>query len=279
MKMEKTGYVPTQAANDVESKIFGLGKVLTESGWMPERAYENLEVSKRQSWNGKISSFRQPAQLVSDNSAKFTIYQDVLDSRIKEFDEHLEGPLDQDERRNLVTTYAAAVAVGEYALKRAYKDPSYTRSPKRFVLFADIMTDTSDFTDHFAERISDTDLKSLMSIIDDSALMEINGQRAGLTIVRAAAQDVYGMDFMSDKLTYSCNVALERYIDIIGPRYVGVSKYLHSTAKNGVNAFAYSIPEWLFVLGVPMGTTRLNELFSEKFVSVFPHQQSTWSDS
>ncbi len=261
----------------VKSNLFGLAGALRDSGWMSERTYESMEVSDRSRYAGKISALRRPVELTAYNCARFMINVDVLGSHIQEFDEHLSGPLNKEERKKLALTYSSASAIGEYALRTHIADPSYRRSPKRLKVISDIMNDRSDFIEHFKKRIDDDDLKELIGGIDDSAMIEINGLRAGLTIVRAAVQESFDSDFLDDDQVLACNAGLEQYIGSMGPSYINTARYMGIGAENGVGAFTYAVPEWLFVMAVPLHPEKVAEMFDGKYVSEFGRTDDNWS--
>ncbi len=266
--VDNTGEILRENTSDeLRSSIFTMGSMLLDTGWIGQRTFDNISVATRQRRCGKISALRRPVELLSTKAPTFVINQDVLRSHASEFAEHFKGPLSEEEVRKLLTTYSAATAMGEFVLRRHITDPSYARSRQRLVMISELFTDRSDFTGHFHSRVGDAALKGVMEAVDDSALVQINGLRAGLTIVRSASQEAMEADFMTDDLVLACNAALEQYIGEVGPSYTGLTDYLNIDSAQGVNAFTYAIPEWLYVLGVPMPANRLTAIFDEKFVS------------
>lgn len=263
----------------VKSNIFEMSRLLRDTGWMSDRTYNGVTVTDRARYCGKISALRRPVALLSTKDPNFVINKDVLRSHAAEFQDCLRGPLDEDESRQILLTYSAATAVGEFVLRRHITDPSYARSAGRLATISALFTDQSDFKRHFHNRIEDMFLKRVMSVVDDSALVQINGLRAGLTIVRAASQEAMGSDFMTDDLVLACNAALEQYIASTGPQYTGLAEYLNEDPLKGVGAFTYAIPEWLYVLGVPMSADKLMTIFDEKFVSKIGPPDESWSPS
>lgn len=266
-------------SDELRGSIFAMGSMLLDTGWIGQRTFDNISVSTRQRRSGKISALRRPVELQSSKDPSFVINQDVLRSHASEFLEHFKGPLSEEEIRKLLVTYSAATAIGEFALRRHITDPSYARSRQRLVVISELFTDRTDFTEHFRSRVGDTALKGVMEAVDDSALVQINGLRAGLTIVRSASQESMEADFMTDDLVLACNAALEQYIGEVGPSYTGLADYLNIESAQGVNAFTYAIPEWLYVLGVPMPAGRLTAIFDEKYVSKIGEPDFGWSPS
>jgi hypothetical protein len=261
----------------VRTNLFELARNMVDSGWMSAHAYDSMEVTDRERYSGKVNHLRRPVHLAASNCARFVIYQDVLRSHAREFDQHLDGPLNGREKKNLALAYSAASALGEYALRRHINDPGRSRSKDRMVRISELMTDREDFTEHFQGRITDEALKGLMSVVDDSALVEINGLRAGMTIVRSAVKDSMGSDFMIDDLVLACNSGLEQYIGNIGPKYTATSRYLGVGEERGVGTFSYAIPEWLLVLGVPMSTEKLSTIFTQDLSSEFGSPDMNWT--
>ena len=267
----------------LRDKTFALAKLLLDSGWMSEKSYDALQITSRRRYNGKISALRRPMMVRADAGCAphFEVYDDVLRSHSREFREVFGAEpnfLDDSETDRLMLTYVAAVGLGEWVLRRHITDPSYARTPARLALLTTLLTDTTDFQDHFRSRLDDRHLAQLLSHIDDSAALQINGLRAGLTIIRSAVQDVYHTDFMTDETLLRCNFALEEFIRTQGPTYIDTAeRYLRASADIGVGAFVYAVPEWLYVLAVPMKPDRLTQIFDERFVDTIGEADAAWS--
>jgi len=241
------------------------GKMLAHSGMISGTDYDRMSVAKTRRMTGRVSALRRPVSLTNGQKPDFMINADVYESHISEFKEVLKGPLNEEEAKGLAEIYSAFSAWGKFIFRKLLLSPAYVRSIGRMVEVSGITTDRSDFTDHFTKRLEKTRLEGLMGNVDDSALLQINGLRAGMTLVRAGLQSE-GVDPITEDTVLACNAALEAYVGEEGPKYVATTDYLNLGNEQGVTAFAYSVPEWLLVLAVPMSSTKLEPLMGESWV-------------
>lgn len=238
-----TEFTNGPAVDALERSLWVAGAALRDSGIISTRDFDLTEVSRRRQVTGKISELRRPVSLVAANKPDFVINGDVYRSHLTEFDQTMQKTADGLDVQKIAENYSSLVAWGELALRQAIVSPTYSRSPKRLKAISDLLTDREDFTSHFKERHAGSELSGLMSRVDDSAMIQVNGLRAGLTIVRAGLQDE-GMDPITDDVVLAANAALEEYVGKEGPYYVDTAtNYLNLSAEYGVSAFSYAVPE------------------------------------
>jgi hypothetical protein len=137
---------------------------LAKTRWISKNAGAFLEITERD--EEKETDPIQPVKLIGLRKPIFCLGSKALEMYNAEFARHLPD-VDGTILDRLPSTYAATVAVGEFAFREKLNNPARTRTPQELNEIQKLIGDVSIFREHFVEEFGSKPLGRVLSNFSD----------------------------------------------------------------------------------------------------------------